>query len=147
MNGLLSTRLSDSFPFPDDLSLFTSTTFLATSPCIASASLGRSKIHFFSSMSEKKSAKSLSSAESVDFEPMMINFFFARVKETLILRQSRSNSPIYRRASVLPIVLLQVTHATRVVGSHHRNDNAVLVPSLTLVGRQDLDRFHILQHG
>lgn len=97
MKGLLSTNESDSFPLPaDDLSLFTPTTFPGAFPCIASASFGRSRIHFFSSMSEKKSDKSLSSADSVVFEPMMINFFFARVNETLILRQSRSNSPIYR---------------------------------------------------
>lgn len=36
------------------------------------------------------------------------------------------------------------THAAQVVGSHHRDDDTVLVPALTLVGRQDLDRFHIL---
>lgn len=107
MNGLASIKDVDSFATPlvalGDLSVLTlPCAILLLSKvnfpaCIFCASFGRSSIHFFSSMSEKKSDKRRSSAERVDFEPMMMSFFFARVKETLILRQSRSNSPICRQ--------------------------------------------------
>lgn len=103
MSGFEFTSESDSFaPVFDGerlvLTAVTGTPVLGLCACSVGASRGRSKIHFFSFMSEKKSDKRRSSADNVDFEPMMMSFFLARVNETLILRQSRSNSPICRES-------------------------------------------------
>lgn len=62
--------------------------------CIITASFGKSAIQFRSSTSAKKSDSRRSSADKVDLEPIMMSFFFARVNETLIRRQSRKSSPI-----------------------------------------------------
>lgn len=99
-------------------------------------------------MREKKSDKRRSSADKVDFDPMMMSFFLARVKDTLILRQSRSSSPIcpytcQNRCEVR----IGATYAAEIVRPDHRDDNAVLVSALTLVRGHDLDRLAVLQHG
>jgi hypothetical protein len=99
-------------------------------------------------MSEKKSDKSRSSADKVDFDPMMMSFFLARVNDTLILRQSRRSSPICQQVCQNPYgYRIRMTYAAEVIRPDHRNDYAVLVSSLTLVRCHDLDRLGVLQHG
>jgi hypothetical protein len=105
MNGLVSTNEAESLDFPacgalGDIERLTSTVIAKLLPllglwaCSSVAPRGKSKIHFFSSIREKKSDRRRSSADKVDFDPMMMSFFLARVNDTLILRQSRRSSPI-----------------------------------------------------
>jgi hypothetical protein len=159
MNGLVSTNEAESLDPPacgalGDVERLTSTFIATLLPVLglwAWSSVtprGRSKIHFFSSMSEKKSDKSRSSADKVDFDPMMMSFFLARVNATLILRQSRRSSPICRHVCQNRCMYRScATHAAEVIRPDHRNDDAILVSSLTLVRGHDFDCLGVLQHG
>ena len=151
MNGLESTNEAESFAPPtldSELLVLTAVVGLPVFgfwACNMGASRGKSRIHFFSSMREKKSDKRRSSADKVDFEPMIMSFFLALVNDTLILRQSRSNSPIcIASISNRRHLGMLVTHAASIIRPNHRYDDAILVSSLTLVSCQNLDRLCVV---
>jgi hypothetical protein len=75
----------------------------------------------------------------------MTNFFLARVSETLIRRQSRRSSPTWNDAmnqdkGFSLSTTGEVTHITDIIAPDHRDDDTILVSTLTLISRQDLDK-------
>lgn len=80
-----------------------------------------------------------------------MSFERARVRATLILRQSRRSSPIWtnkglgqRGSRAKGKVEDCSTHRSSLVASNHADDDHVLVSSLTLVGRKDLDGLEVV---
>lgn len=72
-----------------------------------------------------------------------MSFERARVKATFMRRQSLISSPSYRRPVPRQYVgtyetLIEVTHLSIVARAHHRNNDTLLVSSLTTVRRHDL---------
>lgn len=90
---------SPTFPIFLSLTAPLSSFFASVTPsgkgCKPSSPFFKVYIHSFPSIKFRKSLNSLS-VPRVLREPKMTSFFLARVKETLILRQSRRRSPICR---------------------------------------------------
>jgi hypothetical protein len=96
------------------------------------------------SLSIKEKNSSSNGADcSVFLEPKMTSFDRARVKETFILLQSLTRSPICIPHQGLPSRIKE-THLAVHIRSDHRNNDAILIPSLTPVSGQDLDTRPIL---
>lgn len=74
---------------------------------------------------------------------MMMSFERARVKATFMRRQSLISSPSYREPVSRQYVgtyeaLIEVTHLSIVARAHHRDNDTLLVSSLTTVRRHNL---------
>lgn len=114
--------------------------------CILSAPSPNVNNHPRPSINAKNSAIN-AVAPSVRRDPTITSLDRARVNDTLTRRQSLSKSPTWtaEMRHTRAHRPTSHTHLSVIVGAHHRNDHAVLVPPLTLVRRQNLDLALVLQ--